>query len=216
MRSARITAIGASLLAVLIARLCGPTAALAEKNPLPGTDFSPVLGYSTWSSLRLGVSTEKDEAEALALHDSGLQQLGYDYFNQDDGWYQCAGPQGPAVDANGRWVTDAQLFPPGGNGQNGIIALADYVHGLGLKFGIYVTPGISKQAVAEDTPILGSDETADQITTGKREKNYNCGGMVGLDYARPGPTSTRSSASSPPGASTTSSSTASPTRTRPT
>jgi len=60
------------------------------------------------------------------------------------------------------------------------------VHSLGLKFGIYVTPGISKQAVAANTPVLGSDETADQIATRKPENNYNCGGMVGLDYSRPG------------------------------
>ena len=30
------------------------------------------------------------------------------------------------------------------------------MHHLGLKFGIYVTPGISKQAVAENTPIEGT------------------------------------------------------------
>ncbi len=186
MRSARITAVGASLLSALAVLLSGPSGALAEHDPLPGTDLSPVLGYSTWSSLRLNVSTEKDEAEALALDEDGLQQLGYGYINQDDGWYQCPGPQGPNVDADGRWVTEAQLFPPGPDGENGINALASYVHGLGLKFGIYVTPGISKQAVAENTPILGSDETAAEIATGKRENNYNCGGMVGLDYARPG------------------------------
>ncbi len=186
MRSARTTAIGAALLAALAVLLGAPAGALAEHEPLPGTDLSPVLGYSTWSSLRLNVSSETDEAEASALHDDGLEQLGYDYFDQDDGWYQCPGPQGPNVDADGRWVTDAQLFPPGPDGENGISALASYVHGLGLKFGIYVTPGISKQAVAANTPILGSDETAAEIATGKRENNYNCGGMVGLDYSRPG------------------------------
>ena len=99
MRSARITAIGASLLSALVVLLGGPSGAMAEHDPLPGTDLSPVLGYSTWSSLRLSVSTEKDEAEASALHEDGLQQLGYDYFNQDDGWYQCPGRQGPNVDA---------------------------------------------------------------------------------------------------------------------
>jgi hypothetical protein len=160
--------------------------ARAEVNPPTGTDLLPVLGYSTWSSLRLGVSASKDEAEALALKTSGLEALGYDYFNQDDGWYVCPGRQGPSVDRYGRWVTDAALFPPGPGGENGMAALAAYVHGLGLKFGIYVTPGISKQAVAQNTPVLGTSYTADQIATSKRENNYNCGGMVGLDYAQPG------------------------------
>ncbi len=179
-------AIGASALAALVVLLSASTVSLAELAPPPGTDLNPVLGYSTWSYLRLNVSAEKDEAEALALHDSGLQRLGYDYFNQDDGWYQCPGPQGPSVDAYGRWVTDEQLFPPGADGENGIAALASYVHGLGLKFGIYVTSGISRQAVAENTPILGTDYTADEIASGKRENNYNCGGMDGIDYASPG------------------------------
>jgi hypothetical protein len=186
MRRATATAVGASLLASLAVLLGLPAPAAAEVNPPPGTDLSPVLGYSTWSSLRLNVSTERDEAQALALSDSGLERLGYDYFNQDDGWYECPGPQGPSVDAYGRWVTNAQRFPPGPDGENGITALADYVHGLGLKFGIYVTPGISKQAVAENTPIMGTDYTADEIATKRRENNYNCGGMVGIDYSQPG------------------------------
>ncbi len=182
----RATAIGASSLAALAVLLGVPALAAAELDPPPGTDLSPVLGYSTWSYLRLNVSAEKDEAEALALSDSGLEQLGYDYFNQDDGWYACPGPQGPSVDAYGRWMTNAQLFPPGPDGENGMAALARYVHGLGLKLGIYVTPGISRQAVAENTPILGTGYTADEIATKRRENNYNCGGMVGIDYSRPG------------------------------
>jgi hypothetical protein len=186
MPGALAIAIRASLLAALAVLLIAPGVALAELNPPPGTDLKPVLGYSTWSYLRLDVSSQTDETEALALHDSGLQALGYDYFNQDDGWYVCPGRQGPSVDGNGRWVTDEQLFPPGPNGENGIAALARYVHGLGLKFGIYVTPGISRQAVAENTPVLGTPYTADEITSDKRENNYNCGGMVGLDYAKPG------------------------------
>ena len=186
MSGVRAKASAASLLAVLTVLLSVAASAPAELNPPPGTDLGPVLGFSTWSSLRLNVSAATDEAQALALHDSGLQSLGYDYLNQDDGWYVCPGRQGPSVDAYGRWVTDGRLFPPGPGGEDGIAALARYVHGLGLKLGIYVTPGISKQAVAQDTPILGTGYTAGQIATGKRQNNYNCGGMVGIDYTRPG------------------------------
>ncbi|HWG12204.1 MAG TPA: hypothetical protein VG268_02915 [Streptosporangiaceae bacterium] len=66
-------------------------------------------------------------------------------------------------------------------------AAANYVHRLGLKFGIYVTPGISKQAVAQNTPIKGTGYTADQIAeSSAKQNNYNCGGMVGIDYSKPG------------------------------
>ena len=41
---------------------------------------------------------------------------------------------------------------PNVGSENGIQALAAYVHGLGLKFGIYETPGISSQAVAAEHP----------------------------------------------------------------
>jgi hypothetical protein len=174
------------VLLVLALALCSASPALAERNPPAGTDTSPVLGYSTWSYLRLDASTAKDEAEALALHESGLQALGYDYINQDDGWYSCPGPQGPEVDSYGRWVVNPERFPPGAHGENGIETLARYVHGLGLKFGIYVTPGISKQAVTANTPILGTSYHAGEIATKTEQNNYNCGGMVGIDYAKPG------------------------------
>jgi alpha galactosidase A-like protein/alpha galactosidase C-like protein len=60
------------------------------------------------------------------------------------------------------------------------------VHSLGLKFGIYVTPGLSKQAVSENTPILGTRYTAAEIATSTSENSYNCGGMDGINYGAPG------------------------------
>jgi len=47
------------------------------------------------------------------------------------------------------WIPNAR-FPAHGS-TNGIEALADYVHGLGLKLGIHLTPGISAEAVARNT-----------------------------------------------------------------
>ena len=166
--------------------LAGAPAAQAEVNPPPGTDLRPVLGWSTWSFFRQTSDAAIDEAAARAMKQSGLERLGYRYVNQDDFWYQCPGRQGPNVDRYGRWVVRASKFPAGPGGENGIQAVAGYVHSLGLRFGIYVTPGISKQAVARNTPILGTRYTAGQIATTTRQANYNCGGMVGIDYSRPG------------------------------
>ena len=56
-----------------------------------------------------------------------------------------------------------------------------------MKFGIYVTPGVSKQAVAKKTQIEGTSYTADQIAEPSiAENNYNCKGMVRIDYSKPG------------------------------
>ena len=166
--------------------LASAPAAQAEANPPPGTDLKPVLGWSSWSFFRDTTDAATIEAAARAMKQSGLERLGYRYVNLDDFWYQCPGHQGPNVDQFGRWVVRSDKFPPGRGGENGIEVAADYVHSLGLKFGIYVTPGISDRAVAKNTSILGTHYTADQIATKVRQNNYNCGGMTGIDYAKPG------------------------------
>jgi hypothetical protein len=157
--------------------------ASAEDN---GLERTPVLGWSSWSFLRKTPTADKMKAQALALHNSGLQKLGYQYINLDDFWYQCPGPQGPKADTYGRWITDPSKFPPQGD-TDGIKVVADYIHSLGMKFGIYVTPGISKQAVSHNTPIKGTSYTAAQIAEPSvAERNYNCKGMVRIDYTKPG------------------------------
>ncbi len=162
-----------------------PAAQAATAYPPGGPDQTPVMGWSGWSFLRLGADTAQIEGEAAALVSSGLTSVGYQYINIDDGWYQCPSSAGPNVDANGRWVINTASYPNVGS-ENGIQALAAYVHSLGLKFGVYETPGISSQAVAANTPILGTTYTADQIATTKAQNNYNCGGMVGIDFSKPG------------------------------
>src|ERR1700727_718940 len=167
--------------------LTGASTARAEASPPRGTDLKPVLGWSSWSFFRRSSDAAVDEAAARALKTSGLSRLGYKYVNQDDFWYQCPGGHvGPDVDQYGRWITRTDNFPPGPGGENGIQVVSSYVHSLGLKFGIYVTPGISDQAVAENTPILGPDYTADQIATKAWQHNYNCGGVTGINFSKPG------------------------------
>lgn len=171
--------------ALVIALLAGLAVydATAEDN---GLERTPVLGWSSWSFIRKLPTADKIKAQALALHNSGLQKLGYEYVNLDDFWYQCPGPQGPNVDAYGRWITDPAKFPPQGD-TDGIKVVADYVHSLGMKFGTYVTPGISKQAVSRNTPIKGTSYTAAQIAEPSvKENNYNCKGLVRIDYSKPG------------------------------
>ncbi|HEX5235792.1 MAG TPA: glycoside hydrolase family 27 protein [Silvibacterium sp.] len=177
-----------ALTAALVLALVGILVVLqqnvrAEDN---GVGRTPVLGWSSWSFLRSQPTAAKIETQARALQNSGLQKMGYEYVNLDDFWYQCPGRQGPNVDNYGRWVTDASRFPPQGD-TNGIKVVADYLHSLGIKFGIYVTPGISKQAVSNGARIKGTSFTAAQIAEPSvKESNYNCRGMIGINYAKPG------------------------------
>jgi len=63
-----------------------------------------------------------------AMVSSGLKAAGYQYVNIDDCWQVSR-------DAQGNIVADATRFP------SGIKALADYVHGKGLKLGVYTDAG---------------------------------------------------------------------------
>src|SRR2546421_9339563 len=70
------------------------------------------------------------EAEARALVRSGMKAAGYTYVNLDGGWAL------PWRDSNGALIPNPFKFP------DGIKAVADYVHNLGLKFGIYTSAGM--------------------------------------------------------------------------
>ncbi len=199
-----------------------PTASALSPNPLHIAE-SPVLGWSSWSTFRHVSTAAIDEAEARAMVSDGLKAEGYQYINQDDGWYECPAVSytganqnyGPTVGQWGRWVTsqtttsDTGAFPNQGS-VDGMKVLANYVHSLGLKFGIYLTPGISGNALYENSPVeananghlLGtaSGYTADDITLGftpglqpaqypstlTDAENYNCGGTWELNYNSPG------------------------------
>jgi hypothetical protein len=176
----------AALLAAPLAAVSIVTSAPHAAAEPGGVDQTPVMGWSSWSFLRMGTTAADLEKEATAMVSTGLSAAGYKYINQDDNWYECPGSQGPNVDQYGRWVTNPAYFPSGPGGENGIKVVTSYVHRLGLKSGIYETPGISEQAVKENTPILGTSYTADEIAETTQANNYNCGGMDNIDYAKPG------------------------------
>ena len=171
------------LSAVVTASVISSGNAFTQDN---GVGQKPAMGWSSWSFYGHDPTLPGMESQAEALVHSGLKKAGYTYVLLDDFWYVCPGPQGPDVGTYGHWVIDAAKFPTQGS-LNGIEALARYVHHLGLKFGLYVTPGISKQAVAKNTRIKGTPYTADEIATTKSEEDLpDSGGMVGIDYAKPG------------------------------
>ena len=122
----------------------------ASPGPPPGTDSAtggpPPMGWSSWSFLRHHPTAASIEAEARAMKSSDLASYGYRYVNVDDFWMACDGT-GPEVDSFGRWIPDRAAFPAG------IAAVASRVHAEGLKFGLYVTPGIPENAVRRNTAI---------------------------------------------------------------
>src|SRR6185312_16423626 len=108
-------AVGAALVALVLACAIAVEGQQNTGATTDGLEPTPVLGWSSWSSLGRNPTAEKFEAQARALRDSGLQKMGYNYANLDDFYYQCPGPQGPDVDSYGRFVTDPSKFPPDGD-----------------------------------------------------------------------------------------------------
>ena len=103
--------------------------ALSQENPVSkGLALTPPMGWNTWNKFGCNVSDELVRGMADAMVKSGMKDAGYQYIVIDDCWQVSR-------DANANIVADTQRFP------NGIKALADYVHSLGLKFGIYSDSG---------------------------------------------------------------------------
>ena len=180
-------AVGSKPCAFRLVQLLAVTAWFAFGCVLPiagetnGVSATPALGWSTWSFLRRSPSEAAVEAQALAMHNSGLQSHGFSYINLDDFYYLNPAT---SVDPYGRWAVDTNTFP------DGMAAVAAYVHSLGLQFGIYLTPGIPVAAYNQNTPIQGTTYTARSIVTNTSlsEVNYNFGGgcMYYIDYTKPG------------------------------
>jgi alpha-galactosidase len=95
--------------------VCGDTIAL-----------TPPMGWNSWNCFACDVTEANVRAAADAMVASGLINHGWTYINIDDCWEA-------GRDTNG-YVLANQKFPD-------MKALTDYVHGKGLKIGLYSSPG---------------------------------------------------------------------------
>ncbi len=87
---------------------------------------TPPMGWNSWNMFGSHIHEDNLRETADALVASGLRDCGYEYIVIDDCWSVKAGRDG-----DGNLVADPEKFP------HGIKALADYVHGLGFKLGMY-------------------------------------------------------------------------------
>ena len=100
--------------------------------------LTPSLGWNSWNCFAGAVTAEKIKAAAEAMVSSGLVDHGWTYINIDDFWMvhrDSSDPtlQGPRRNEDGVILPNPRFSDMGG--------LADYVHDLGLKIGIYSSPG---------------------------------------------------------------------------
>lgn len=100
--------------------------------------LTPPLGWNSWNCFAGAVTDGNIRDAARVMAESSLVDHGWCYVNIDDFWQVKPGSndptlQGPERDAEGNILTNKR-FPD-------MKSLTDYIHGLGLKVGIYSSPG---------------------------------------------------------------------------
>lgn len=150
----------------------------------------PYMGWSSWSFMRRHVTAAKIEAQARALA-ARLKPYGYIYVNIDSGWcngyYPDGKPHPNQFDAYGRPLPNPYEFP------SGMAAVAAYVHSLGLKLGLYMSPGLKIPVWKANCRVLGTPYTVRQIADPARwgskfahDRSQPWRGSYAIDYSKPG------------------------------
>jgi alpha-galactosidase len=165
-------------------------AAVPTDGGTPLLAATPPMGWNSWDGYGTTIDEGqvKENAKWFAKH---LKPAGWQYVVVDMEWYvnnpTAEGNSKTSIytmDANGRYMPAVNRFPSAADGK-GFKPLADYVHSLGLKFGIHILRGIPKKASEGNMPIAGSafhaaDAAETSDTCPWNFDNY------GIDAAKPG------------------------------
>jgi len=122
----------------------------------------PPMGWNSWDCYGAAVTEAqvKQNADYMAAH---LAPFGWEYVVVDIQWAQPTAINHRyepfsdlCMDEYGRLIPAENRFPSAAGGK-GFKPLADYIHGLGLKFGIHIMRGMPRMAAHRHLPILGGE-----------------------------------------------------------
>ena len=125
--------------------------------------LTPPMGWNSWNCWGLSVSQEKILAAARAFVETGLADHGWSFINIDDGWEVEGNSPQPKRSPTGEILTN-EKFPD-------MEKLGREIHALGLKFGIYSSPG----------PLTCGGYTA---SYGHEEQDARTFARWGVDYLK--------------------------------
>ena len=91
---------------------------------------APIMGWSSWNHFHVNIDEKMIKEQADAMVVSGMYDAGYRFINIDDGYFG-------GRDTTGKLFADKNKFP------SGMKSLAAYIHGKGLKAGIYSDAGMN-------------------------------------------------------------------------
>jgi alpha-galactosidase len=126
--------------------------------------LTPPMGWNSWNCWGLTVDQNKVVASAKVYSEKGLARHGWTYINIDDGWEIAGKATAPKRNADGTIIVN-EKFP-------NMKALGDSIHALGLKFGIYSSPG----------PLTCGNYTASYQHELQDAKSYASWGVDYLKY----------------------------------
>ena len=133
------------------------------------TALTPPMGWNSWDCYGAAVTEAelRGNAEYMAAH---MKSYGWEYIVCDIQWYEPGAVNSAyrpfiplEMDSYSRLMPAVNRFPSAAGGQ-GFRPLADFIHGLGLKFGIHIMRGIPRQAVHAATPILAHTPDGQPLT----------------------------------------------------
>ncbi|WP_308167934.1 NPCBM/NEW2 domain-containing protein [Catellatospora tritici] len=139
----------ALLLAVALTAAIAPVGPPAQASTPVVQITAPTMGWNSWNRFGCNIDENLIRATADAIVAKGLDTAGYRYVNIDDCWMAST------RDAQGKLRSDPTRFP------SGIASLAAYVHGKGLKLGIYSSAGT---ATCQGLPASLDHEVVDAQT----------------------------------------------------
>lgn len=148
------------------------------------------MGWNSWDCYGAAVNEEQllRNADYMARN---MKDFGWEYIVCDIQWYEPAATSHDynhffplEMDEFSRLIPAVNRFPSAKNGA-GFRPISDYIHGLGLKFGIHIMRGIPRQAVHGATPIKGSTATARDIAQSFSLCPWNTD-MYGVNPQAPG------------------------------
>lgn len=133
---------------------------------------NPPMGWNSYNYYNTTINEDdiKKQADFMAKN---LLKYGWEYFVIDIQWSDpnadstCPEIQYVpfsqfCIDEYSRQIPAPNRFPSSANGR-GFKPLADYIHSLGLKFGIHIMRGIPRICAHNHSHILGSEITVDKI-----------------------------------------------------
>jgi alpha-galactosidase len=147
------------------------------------------MGWDSWDAYGESVK-ESDIRRSAEWMARNLKAYGWEYVIVDSGWYVTNHSVGTnaenatfSLDGFGRYTPAINTIPSAEHGA-GFRPLADYIHSLGLKFGLHILRGIAKEAVEKKLPIQGSEYHAQDAANTRDTCPWNPFNY-GLDTAKP-------------------------------